>query len=135
MDRWTAGRLGRLTNGRTDGWCTEDGLMMLERRMEDKWWIDRIVRILKGYGWMRDRRRAKMTAYNHGKQQNMQPPSYRSGERFKGRKTMYMAGVGHDSLVNEYDINVSKWLGLIKWGFHHHKNPIKFNCVWKFWAF
>jgi hypothetical protein len=94
--------------------------------------VGRIVRFVilldRGY-------RAKSAAWKHGKQLTLQPPSSRSDERFRGRKTVYAATVAHDRSGNERGVNVSKRSGLMKRGFHHGMNPIRFNCVWKCWAF
>ena len=79
--------------------------------------------------------RAKMVTRKHGKQQTLQPPSCKSDERFTGRKTMYAAGIAHDRSGNERGVNVCKRLALMKRRFHQRMNPIRFNCIWKYWAF
>ena len=79
--------------------------------------------------------RAKMAAWKRGKQQTIQPPSCKSDERFKGRTTVYAAGIAHDRSGNERGVNVCKRSALLKRGFHHNMNPIRFNCVWRCWAF
>jgi hypothetical protein len=59
----------------------------------------------------------------------------RSDERFRDRKTVYAASVAYDCSGNERGVNVPKRSGLIKRGFHQRMNPIRFNCVWRCWAF
>ena len=94
--------------------------------------VDQIIPFLivldRGY-------RAKMSAWKHGKQLTLQPPSSRSDERFRERKTVYAAGIAHDRSGNERAVNVSKRSGLMKLGFQTIMNPIRFNCAWRCWAF
>ena len=79
--------------------------------------------------------RAKMAAWLEGKQKVLQPPASKSDERFKERTTVYAATVAHDRSGNERAVNVCKRSGMIKRGFKPNMNPIRFNYVWRGWAF
>ena len=70
--------------------------------------------------------RAKMAAYLEGKQEVVQPPVSKSDERFRGRTTI--SG-------NERSVNVCKQSAMIKRGFKPRMNPVRFNAVWRGWAF
>ena len=76
-----------------------------------------------------------MAAWKREKQQTGKPPSSRPDERFRGRKAMCVTGAAHDRPGNERGVNVSKRSALLKRGFHHGMNPVRFNCVWRCWAF
>ena len=74
MDGWWWGEW------RMNGWCTEAGSRVIEENVENGWRVDRMVRILTEYGRRRGRCRAKMTAWKYGRQQTVQPPSFRYDE-------------------------------------------------------
>ena len=79
--------------------------------------------------------RAKLAAWSQGKQLALQPPSSKSDQRFKGRKTVYAAAIAHDRSGNERAVNVCKRSGLMKRGFQEGMNPIRFNYAWRTWGF
>ena len=79
--------------------------------------------------------RAKMAAFLAGKQEVVQPPASKSDERFRGRMTVYAATVAHDRSGNERSVNVCKRSAMMKRGFKPGMNPIRFNAVWRGWAF
>ena len=79
--------------------------------------------------------RAKLSAWLAGKQQTLQPPSAKSDERFADRTTVYAATIVHDRSGNERAVNVCKRSGMMKRGFLPGMNPIRFNYVWREWAF
>ena len=79
--------------------------------------------------------RAKMAAWLEGKQRVLQPPASKSDERFKGRTTVYAATITHDRSGNERAVNVCKRSGVMKRGFKPHMNKVRFNYVWRGWAF
>ena len=79
--------------------------------------------------------RAKMAAYLEGKQEVVQPPASKSDERFRGRTTVYAATVAHDRSGNERSVNVCKRSAMIKRGFKLRMNPVRYNAVWRGWAF
>ena len=76
-----------------------------------------------------------MAAYLEGKQEVVQPPASKSNERFRGRMTVYAATVAHDRSGNERSVNVCKRSAMMKRGFKPGMNPIRFNAVWRGWAF
>ena len=78
---------------------------------------------------------AKMAAHLEGKQEVVQPPASKSDERFRGRMTVYAATVAHDRSGNERSVNVCKRSAMMKRGFKPGMNPIRFNAVWRGWAF
>ena len=49
--------------------------------------------------------RAKLAAWSQGKQLALQPPSSKSDQRFKCRKTVYAATIAHDRSGNEQAVN------------------------------
>ena len=79
--------------------------------------------------------RAKIAVWLAGKQEVLQPPSSKGDERFRDQTTMYAATVTHDQSGNERAVNVCKRSALLKRGFKPGMNPIRFNCVWREWAF
>ena len=79
--------------------------------------------------------RAKMAAWLEGKQKVFQPRASKSDERFKERTTVYATTVAHDRSGNERAVNVCKRSGMIKQRFKPNMNPIRFNYVWRGWAF
>ena len=79
--------------------------------------------------------RAKMTAWLEGKQGVLQPPDSKSNERFEGRTTVYAATIAHDWSGNERAVNVCKRSGVMKRGFKPHMDKVRFNYVWRGWAF
>ena len=79
--------------------------------------------------------RAKMAAWLEGKQRVLQPPASKSDERFKGRTTVYAATIAHDRSGNERAVNVCKRSGAMSRGFKPLMNPVRFNYVWRGWAF
>ena len=76
-----------------------------------------------------------MAAWLAGKQQTLQPPSAKSDERFRDRTTVYAATIARDRSGNERAVNVCKRSGSMKRGFWPGINPIRFNYVWREWAF
>ena len=87
------------------------------------------------WAWIRWCSTAKMAAWKAGKQEVLQPPSAKSDERFRDRTTVYAATVAHDRSGNERAVNVCKRSGMMKRGFKPGMNPIRFNYVWRVWAF
>ena len=61
--------------------------------------------------------RAKLAAWLAGKQQTLQPPSAKSNERFRDRRTVYAATIARDCSGNERAVNVYKRPGMMKRGF------------------
>ena len=49
--------------------------------------------------------------------------------------TMYAATIAHDWLGNKRAVNVCKQSAMMKRGFKPNMNPIRFNYVWRAWAF
>ncbi len=92
----------------------------------------RVVRFLniydKGY-------RAKMTAWENGKQLVLQPDFKESDKRFNRDQTISSASVASDRGGNERVVNVSKRAGLISKGFVPNADPTRFNNVWLVWSF
>jgi len=87
----------------------------------------RVVRFLniydKGY-------RAKMAAWENGRQLVLQPDFKESDKRFNRDQTISSASVASDRGGNERVVNVSKRAGLISKGFQSNADPIRFNTVW-----
>ena len=79
--------------------------------------------------------RAKMAAWLEGKQLVLQPPASESDERFRGRTTIYAATIAHDRSGNERAVNVCKRSGVMKRGFKQGMNTVRFNYLWRGWAF
>ena len=79
--------------------------------------------------------RAKMASWLEGKQRVLEPPASKSDERFKGRTTIYGATIAHDRSGNERAVNVYKRSGVMKQGFKPDMNKVRFNYVWRGWAF
>ena len=79
--------------------------------------------------------RAKMAAYLEGKQEVVPSLASRSNERFRDRMTVYAATVAHNRSGNERSVNVCKRSAMVKRGFKPGMNPIRFNAVWRGWAF
>ena len=77
----------------------------------------------------------KLAAWLAGKQQTLQPPSAKSVERFRYRTTVYAAAIARDCSGNERAVNVCKRPRMMKRGFRPGMNPIRFNYVWREWAF
>ena len=94
------------------------------------WLLDRGWLILYDRGY-----RAKIAAWLEGKQKSLQPPASESDEMFSNRTTVYAATVAHDWSGNERPVNVGKRSAIMKRGFKPNMNPIRFNRVWKVWAF
>jgi len=92
----------------------------------------RVIRFLniydKGY-------RAKMAAWENGKQLVLQPDFKDSDKRFNRDQTISSASVASDRGGNERVVNVSKRAGLISKGFLPNSDPIRFNRVWLMWSF
>ena len=76
-----------------------------------------------------------MAGWLEGKQKVIQPPASRSDERFRDRTTVYAATVAHDISGNKMGVNVYKRSAMMKRGFKAGMNPIRFNAVWRGWAF
>ena len=76
-----------------------------------------------------------MAGWLEGKQKVIQPPASRSDERFRDRTTVYAATVAHDRSGNKRAVNVCKRSAMMKRGFKVGMNPIRFNAVWRGWAF
>ena len=83
-----------------------------------------------GRGYM-----SKMVEWLTGKQEILQPPFSNSGKKFRDQTTIYAATVAQDQLGIERAVNVCKRSALLKQGFQLGMNPIRFNCVWREWAF
>jgi len=79
--------------------------------------------------------RAKLAAWRKGEQMALQPPSSKSDQRFRGRKTVYAACIAHDRSGNERAVNVCKRSGMGKRGFRENMCPIRFNRAWRTWGF
>ena len=79
--------------------------------------------------------RSKLAAWLAGKQQTLQPPSAKSDGRFRDRTTVYAAAIARDCSGNERAMNVCKRPGMMKRGFRPGMIPIRFNYVWREWAF
>ena len=79
--------------------------------------------------------RAKMAAWLEGKQLDLQPPASKSYERFRGRTTIYAATIAHDRSGNDRAVNVCKRSGVMKRGFKQGMNTVRFNYLWRGWAF
>ena len=92
----------------------------------------RVIRFLniydKGY-------RAKMAAWENGRQLVLQPDFKESDKRFNRDQTISSASVASDRGGNERVVNVSKRAGLISKGFQPNADPIRFNNVWLTWSF
>lgn len=92
----------------------------------------RVVRFLniydKGY-------RAKMAAWENGKQLVLQPDFKESDKKFNRDQTISSASVASDRGGNERVVNVSKRAGLISKGFLPGGDHIRFNKVWLTWSF
>ena len=92
----------------------------------------RVVRFLniydKGY-------RAKMAAWENGRQLVLQPDFKESDKRFNRDQTISSASVASDRGGNERVVNVSKRAGLISKGFQTNADAIRFNNVWLTWSF
>ena len=70
-----------------------------------------------------------------GNQQTLQPPLARSNEMFRYRTMVYAPTVAHDRSGNERAVNVCKRSQMMKRGLYPGMNLIRFNYVWKVWAF
>eukprot|EP00984_Skeletonema_dohrnii_P013209 scaffold5459_cov86-Skeletonema_dohrnii-CCMP3373.AAC.2 len=92
----------------------------------------RVVRFLniydKGY-------RAKMAAWENGRQLVLQPDFKESDKTFNRDQTISSASVASDRGGNERVVNVSKRAGLISKGFQSNADPTRFNKVWLTWSF
>ena len=92
----------------------------------------RVIRFLniydKGY-------RAKMAAWENGRQLVLQPDFKESDKRCNRDQTISSASVASDRGGNERVVNVSKRAGLISKGFQPNADPIRFNNVWLTWSF
>ena len=80
--------------------------------------------------------RAKMAAWEHGRQLALQPPQTKSDERFRGSQTVYSAGIATDRAGNERGVNVSKRSDLFgRRGFNTGTNVHRFQRAWLVWSF
>ena len=77
----------------------------------------------------------KMVAWMEGKQKVLQTPASKSDERFSNRTTVYAATVAHDWSGNKRLVNICKRSAMMKRGFKPNMNPIRFNNLWRVWAF
>lgn len=74
--------------------------------------------------------RAKMAAWENGKQLVLQPDFKDSDKKFNRDQTISSASVASDRGGNERVVNVSKRVGLISKGFLPNADPTRFNNVW-----
>ena len=79
--------------------------------------------------------RAKMAAWEHGKQRVLQPDFKDSDKRFNRDQTISSASVASDRGGNERVVNVSKRAGLISKGYLPNADPTRFNKIWTTWSF
>ena len=71
--------------------------------------------------------RAKMAAWQNGRQLVLQPDFKKSDKKFNRSQTILSASVATDHGRNERVVNVSKRAGLISRGFQPNADPIRFN--------
>ena len=76
-----------------------------------------------------------MAAYLEEKQEAVQPTASRSNERLMDITTVYAATVAHNRSGNKRSVSVCKRSAMMKRGFKPGMNPIRFNAVWRGWAF
>ena len=132
LDGWVAGWVdgwedGHWVDGLMDGWMDGWVAEYVAGWVDAGGWMGGWVGSMDGWmdGWM----------WLEGKQQTLQPPSAKSDERFRDRTTVYAATVAHDRSGNERAVNVCKRSQMMKRGFYPGMNPIRFNYVWRVWAF
>lgn len=82
----------------------------------------------KGY-----RPRAKN--WEEGKQRTIQPVYGKTGQKFKGKDTIFSGSVASIRSGNEREVNVTKRCGYIKAGFYVKQDPKVFDDIWLCWAF
>ena len=132
VDLWTGGvsdsdfnrRAGYL---KTQQRFQENDLVIFDGELEPKV-VPFLNKYDKGY-------RAKMAAWEHGKQRVLQPDFKDSDKRFNRDQTISSASVASDRGGNERAVLVSKRAGLISKGFQPNADPIRFNKVWTTWSF
>jgi len=130
VDLWTGGVSDSDFNRRA-------GYLQKQQRFQENDLVEidgerRVIRFLniydKGY-------RAKMPAWQNGRQLVLQPDFKDSDKRFNRNQTISSASVASDRGGNERVVNVSKRAGLISKGFQPNADAIRFNKVWTTWSF
>ena len=76
-----------------------------------------------------------MAGWSEGKQKVLQTPARKSDERFRGGTTVYAAIAALDRSGNQRSVNVGKLSAMMQCGFKPGMYPIRFNYVWRGWAF
>lgn len=132
------GTINAWTGGVSDSdYNRREGYLKQQQQFQEKDLVtidgqERVVRFLniydKGY-------RAKMAAWENGKQLVLQPDFKESDKRFNRHQTISSASVASDRGGNERAVNVSKRAGLISKGFQSNSDPVRFNSIWLTWSF